>query len=284
MPANIEFENGEHGKRAVITGPWDDGLLPTLEKACISELELNQGKGWSGNSIDFVAYLPQLKVLVIRDFRISSIEPVHHLQNLVTLRISTYCKTPIRYDSFPKLKEVEIEWRKGAESLFDCSQLEHLFINKYKGASSAMFEGLVNLTTLGILNSPIRDLEGLKFMSKLSSLRISNLRKIESLEGIANLRELRSLKIQGCKGISSLESLANLNKLEKLSFEDVENIESLTPLSGLESLETVVFPGSTNIVDGDMTPLRKLQKLQRLSYQNRRHYTHKREEFWAYSH
>jgi hypothetical protein len=56
------------------------------------------------------------------------------------------------------------------------------------------------------------------------------------------------------------------------------DIETLKPLSRLTSLEWVTFSESTNIVDGDLSSLFQM-RLSRIAFQNRRHYSHKREAF-----
>ncbi len=40
-----------------------------------------------------------------------------------------------------------------------------------------------------------------------------------------------------------------------------------------------MFYESTNIIDGDLKPITKLNKLNKVSFQNRKHYTHNREAF-----
>ena len=48
---------------------------------------------------------------------------------------------------------------KGAESLFDSTQLKRLFINSFRGKDAAPFGRLAGLERLGILNSSITDLD-----------------------------------------------------------------------------------------------------------------------------
>jgi hypothetical protein len=71
--------------------------------------------------------------------------------------------------------------------------------------------------------------------------------------------------------------------LKKLFLNNCGDIQSLRPIQSLKDLEWVIFYESTNVLDGDLTPILHLKKLSRLSFQNRRHYSHKREEFEAYN-
>ena len=57
------------------------------------------------------------------------------------------------------------------------------------------------------------------------------------------------------------------------------NIESIKGIEELKELSIFLFYESTNIIDGDISPVFKLANLSKISYQNRKHYSHKREEF-----
>jgi hypothetical protein len=141
--SNIEFEKGEYGIKATIKTVWQDSFLKLLIENEVKELELNDGKGWRGNDVNFLQWLPNLKALTIIDFDIKSIEAVHYLSELQKMDISTYCKTPINFDSFQKLTECGFEWIKGSDSLFERSSIKRLFINSYdqksKIANSEVF-------------------------------------------------------------------------------------------------------------------------------------------------
>jgi hypothetical protein len=70
-----------------------------------------------------------------------------------------------------------------------------------------------------------------------------------------------------------------LTALKKLHLNNGGAIASLKPLLNLDGLESVMFYESTNIVDGDLSPLLRQKNLARISFQNRRHYSHQR-IFW----
>jgi len=245
----------------------------------VVELELNTGKNWRGDDVSFLAELPQLLSLIIIDYSISSVEPIHFLQNLRKLKIFTYCKTEIKFAAFPLLEDCSLEWRPKSTSLFDCLSLKKLFINRYNGKDTSEFAKLINLESLAILNASIGNLHGLETLKKLRFLRLGNLRRLTSLDGIEKLTNLEELNLNTCRAISSINEVAALTKLRKLYFNNGGEIESLKPLEKLELLEAVIFYASTNIVDGDLSPLLCLKNLNKISFQNRRHYSHRREEF-----
>lgn len=279
MIDNVVLENGRYGRRAIITSAWSDDVTGYLADNGIVELELNQGRGWRGKDLAFLAGLRHLQAFKIIDFAISSIEPVHFLGELRALDVMTYCKSEIRFSAFPKLQDCGLEWRPRAHSLFDCSTLKDLFVNRYDGKDVTPFSGLTNLESLAILNAPVENLHGLCKLRKLRSLRLTNLRRLTALAGIEGLASLEELKIDTCRAIGSIQEVGELRSLRILHLNNCGDIKSLKPLDGLKHLECVLFYESTNILDGDLCPLLRQKHLSSVSFMNRKHYSHKREEF-----
>ncbi|HKS80181.1 MAG TPA: hypothetical protein VJR23_01630 [Candidatus Acidoferrales bacterium] len=279
MIEGITLEDGKYGKRAVATSVWSGEITDFLVDRGIKELELNDGKGWRGSDLSFLAKLPNLHALTIIDLKIPSVEPVHLLPELRALEIITYCKTEIRFEVFSHLEECALEWRPRAVSLFDRTTLKRLFINRYDGKAVDRFANLVGLESLAILNAQVDNVRALGALTNLRSLRLANLKRLTSLEGIEHLVNLEELEIHTCRAIGSIEQLSALSRLRRLNLNNDGNIKTLRPLEGLTSLESVIFYESTNVVDGDLTPLLRGKHLSRVSFQDRRHYSHRRGDF-----
>lgn len=280
MKANgVDFEDGEFGKRAVLTSPWSTKAHHEILRKKPEELELNTSKGWSGDQINFLADFDWLKSIIIIDLKIRDVGPIHALSNLLNLEVITYCKSGIHFSSFPSLQSCALEWRPKAQSIFDCATLRKLFLNRYSGKSSEPFGQLLGLEDLTILNSPVSEIHNLGGLRHLQSLRLGNLRLLPSLEGLERLHNLKYLEVQSCRSIRSLEPLSNLENLEILNISNNKELDSLSPLKGLPNLHTVLFYESTNIVDGDLNPIFLNKNVSLVAFQNRRHYSHKREEF-----
>lgn len=283
MKSDVTFETGEYGRRAVLHSDWSGRLLALLLTKDVAELELNQGKGWRGSDIAFLRNLPNLRAFEIFDFNIRDISPIHSLHNLRRLGITTYCSTRIDFGAFTKLESCALEWRPGASSLFECLTLRDLFINRYKGRDVTPFTKLVDLQSLAILNAPVATLQGLSVLTKLRRLRLANLRKLTSLAGIEGLANLEELDINTCRSIGSIEEVGSLTHLKRLEINNDGPIRSLKPILKLHGLDSVGFYESTDILDGDLSPLLLQPRLSRLSFQNRKHYSHRREDFSSYS-
>jgi hypothetical protein len=258
-------------------------MATCLKNEAVVELELNHAKCWRGADLLFLQVLAQLRSFKIIDLRIGDISPIHSLHNLRSLHLMTYCKTAIQFSAFPQLERCGLEWRVGATSLFDCRTLKHLFVNSYDRSDVTPFARLSNLESLQILNAQVNSLRGLEPLVHLRSLRIANLKHLRSLAGIEQMAQLEKLELSTCRKISSLEPIGNLKKLRALYLNDNRDIDSLGVLDKLTELESVTFCESTNIRDGNLYPLWRQEHLKRIAFQNRRHYSHRREEFKAFN-
>ncbi len=279
MEKAITIEAGQFGPRAVVHSAWSDSIVKSMKRAGVVELELNISKGWHGSDLKFLAQLPFLLKFSIFHFGIPDIAPIHHLSNLRSINITTYCSTKIEFAAFPELEDCFLEWRPGAESMFRSTKLKSLGVNRYKGENLADFGILENLESLSILNSSLSSLTGLAQLRKLKQVRLAGLRKLCSLAEIGSLANLEELEVHSCRKVTSIEEVRELYSLRKLMLINDGNIDSLRPIVNLRKLEWVLFYDSTNIVDGDLSPLTGRSALTRVSFMNRRHYSHRREDF-----
>lgn len=282
MTNDITFEDGSYGRKAVIQSDWTTDTAKYLVDHGVVEIELNMAKGWkAGSDLSFLSEVPFLKSFEIVDFHTKDISPIHFLRSLRRIEISTYCSTAIDFSAFPDLEECVLEWRPKATSVFACTTLKKLFVNRYKGKNCDSFSSLVNLESLSILNAPVANLYGLKPLTGLRFLRLANLRQLTSLEGIECLTELENLTVDTCRKISSIGEIVSLTSLRTVDIDNDGDIASIKPMEKLDKLERVGFVESTNVLDGDLTPFLRLRHLSRISFQNRKHYSHTREELNA---
>lgn len=275
----MDFSKGKFGKKAIINSGWKDKYLDMILGNDIVELELNDGKGWISSELDFLEKLGHLISFSIIDFGIKDIMPIHYLKNLEELHVSTYCESKIDFSVFPSLKECSFEWRKGSESIFQCRSVHNLFINNYSSNGEDNFQNFSNLEVLGLLNSSIKDFESIGRLKKLKSIRFGNLKNLSTLDWIKNLIDLEEVVFQRCRKIEKLDDLFGLFKLLKVHIINCDKIQSIQGIEHLQNLEEFLFYESTNVLDGDLKPLMQLPKLKKVSFQNRRHYNHKVQDF-----
>ena len=219
--------------------------------------------------------MPNLLVLDIIDWRIRDISDIHNLHELRVLDVNTYCDNKIDFSCFPKLEDISLEWRAKAKSIFKCSSLKSVFINNYAGRILEPFAKLKQLEHLALKSPRITRIGDIPTLGKLKFLELGNARNLTTLKGIEELANLETLMINTCRKITNIEPVMNLTKLKRLFICNWGDIESLCPISNLKELKEVHFYESTNILDGDLSPLKELPKLKETSFQERRHYNYR---------
>ena len=279
MTSTVQFDSSPYGVRAVLTGTWTTHLRTLLLDRQVSDLELNDSKGWRGADLGFLRDLPHLRALKIIDLRITSIEPIHELHELRAREVITYCNSEIRFSEFPLLRDCSLEWRPRAGSLFGCTTLHSLFLNRFDESDTHRFARLLGLESLALMNSSANDLRGLGALRNLRKLRLAGMTRLRSLAGLEGANTLEELMIEKCRGLRSIAEIGQLRALRHFGLIDCGRIESLKPLVSLGNLESVLFYESTNIEDGDLSPLLDKRRLVRVSFMNRPHYSHRREDF-----
>jgi len=271
------MEEGELGARLVATGPWSGEALQAAHGEDVVELELNYAKGWKGQGVEFLREVPQIRGLIIADWNIRDISPVHDLHDLRLLRLSTHCKTDLEFSSWPQLEEIYLDvWRAGASSMMDHQGIQRVFINKWGvGRDLESFSSMKRLASLKLYSpSRLESLEGLRDGSRIEELEIARARKLVSLAGLNGMSSLERLEFTNCRGISDVSGVASLTSLKELLVCDCGDIESLAFTRSLRNLESFMFYGTTNVTDGDLSVLEELPRLRKTAFMDRKHYTH----------
>ena len=270
---------GRVGKRMELRGAWNREFAEQMRLAGVQELEINYAKGFVGKDISFLADLDWLEGLLLIHRTLPDDTAVQSLSSLRLLDLNTYCRNPINFSAFPRLEECSLEWRSGAASLFQCHTISRLFINSYTAKHSESFRSLHGLTELRIANGALSDLSGLSSCRNLDFLGLYNLKRLPNLQGLGELAGLERLELNGCRNIRNIDEIAKLRHLRVLHLCDDGHISSLKPLADLVELEEFLFYESTNILDGDLSPLIQLPSLKKVVFAERVHYSHRRLDF-----
>lgn len=276
---DFDVEQGYFGERLVLRGEWNDDLIGYMLSRDIRELNVNYAKGFIGDDIDFLQYLPFLEGLGLLVYNIPDISEICSLHQLRVLDIACRDKTPLDFSQFPALEICGLDWRRRSESLFGCTTLKRLSIHHYSATDADSFVDLENLESLSFVGGSVRDLTGLRVLRKLKMLGLYRLLYLASLKGVEDLTNLVSLDIDTCRKLTSINEVRDLTNLLGLGVNNCGDIESLRAIEGLMKLQRLLFYESTNILDGDLSVLTRLPNLEDVRYMNRKHYSNRREEF-----
>lgn len=275
------FETGlRYGPRMVLTAGWSDAAADAWRAYGARELELNYAKGWQRGDLSFLAELPELRALLLTDWNLEDSSVVNELDELRYLSLSTYCETEIRFDRLPKLEVCSLEWRRKARSLFEHRGIKKLFVNRLVATGDFRpFAHMSSLRALTLYNPRLSSLDGIESLSGLEFLEIGRSRTLSSLSGLEALPDLSWLELSTCRKVSDIGPVGELSQLFALLLGDLGDIASIRPLSRLRKLEKIFLLESTCLLDGDLSPLLGLPRLQHVVFEDRPHYSHRAADF-----
>ncbi len=184
-------------------------------------------KSWPSKDINIISKCPNIKFLWI-DCAPFDYSVVNEFENLIQLGVMTNDRNEIIFSNKTKLLSAELYWRPKAKSLFECGQLEDLWIGKYNGKDLMDFKNFLNLKSLRVNTGSITKLDGIEKLSQLEKLYLAQTTKLEDISGIESLTKLKSLTIDNCKQIKNIEIINQLKNLESIS------IMGTTPKNGVQ--------------------------------------------------
>ncbi|WP_264559124.1 hypothetical protein [Flavobacterium sp. N2270] len=244
-------------------------------------LEINPNY-FNSDDLSFLKEFDFITELSILSKNITDIGQIECLKNIKTLYIENIVKGKIDFNKFKSLRQCIFTWGiKGGESIFNQVNLEKLSIYKYNGFDLLKFISLINLNELELINSKIESLLGIEYLSSLKEIDFTGATKLISLKGIDSLDNLEILKINRCKLVNDLSILESLNNLKKLHANDGLLINDLSFVEKLINLEEIFFIGSTKIINGNLSPLEKVIKKNKLKWAvfvDRKNYSHINEQ------
>ncbi len=277
-------EEGRYGPKIVVTGRWSENIQKVMVSEDVKEMELNYAKGWKGDDVSFIQRLPQLEGITLTHRTIDDIQCVNDLHELRYLSVSTYCKTELDFTNWPRLEECSLdEWRPKAASLFKHRGIKTLFVNKWnKGHDLSAFSEMRQLKSLRLYSpSRLEAVAGIEHLTDLTRLELAMAKKLTSLRGLDELARLESLELHTCRKINNISAVRTLHNLREFLLLNCGDIDTIAPLSDLANLEQFLFYESTNVLDGDLSPLQASPRLKSVAFMERPHYSHTRADLPA---
>lgn len=264
------------GTDLVVTGEWTPAARRAIEDGRADGLVLNYAKGFRGESIDFIRDLPIRKLDLLARW-IDDLGPIHSIgSSLRELRIQSHPKALIDISTLPHLEILAISWKQVKASIHHGLNIEDLAVPSYSETNLEPLLALPSLRSVTMKQYPRpTSLKGLESMSpQFTQLRIlggSRLSDITALEG-APLPEFTALHLEACRKITDISSVAHQPSLKFFDLADGGVVRSLAPIEALSGLEGLSMYGTTNIADGDLSPVTTLPKLMDFRLRSRRHY------------
>lgn len=285
MADDYELLTRSDGRIALVPhGPWHPGYARVMAKRGIDALALSDDDGWDDENLDFLADVPPLAAISVQSTSLKSAQGLQAQPRLRDLLLDAYRAHDTPFGALLELERCFVENKhKHIDELFELPNLRSLEIWHFPNPDLQRLK-LPGLEQLTIASSPrLQSLAGLQTLAgnRLRKLWTAYCPKLADFTALTQAKGLRVLWIDNSRQLDSLELIHDITTLEQLGFDNDGNIESLAPIAALTRLQRVFFTEDTKIVDGDISPLLELPDLREVGFQNRRHYSHTREQIRA---
>jgi hypothetical protein len=260
-------------REVVVTGPWTEEMAHAVESGVADRVVLNYALGYDERDLCFLQHLP-IRELVILDRRITDLAPVYTLApKLERLDVEVAPGVLIDLSELPNLRDLAASWSQVSATIGAGTSLRRVALDAYDAEDLTPLAGLRDLSSISMKERPkLRSLQGLSEFVLLDTLGIFLGSRLEDVSDLQGRELLTTLELEACKKLGSVTDLAGCTGLRLLNVSEGGDLESAAPLAGLVELEELYAYGSTRFVDGDLSPLARLPKLNELRMQSRRHY------------
>jgi hypothetical protein len=275
LNGNLVFEDAHEGRTLVVTGPWSDAAAQALRRGEADGLILNYARGFEGMDIDFLDSSLGIRRLNLLDRGVADLDPIARLaDSLEELSVQAAEGAELDLTALPHLRSVAGEWALICGTLSSVDELRSVITSRFGEIDLHAFRDHVYLERLTIKEAPhLESVSGIGELSRLAVLEIVLARKLSDISDVTGVAEsLREFMLQGCPLIEAIDDVDQLVNLSIFGVSDCGRIESLAPLGALVQLEEFYAWGSTEIVDGDLSPLVELPRLGEIRMRDRRSY------------
>ena len=263
-----------------------DFLLPVTSKNKKNALEVFKREGEFGKyrglhvsgvaDLSFLKDFPNLLYLEIADQKRVNPRHLDGLTNLRGLRLESP-GAGIDFGCFPELEVFVGDWHVDNCNLHQCRELRQLRAWQFNPRSLDLSKlaNIPRLEWLAITQTNIASLAGVEMLEDLRYLEVAYAPKLELLDALAFAEiGIRELSLGKAKKISSYRPIASISQLRRLKLSDCASMANLKWVAGMNRLDFFSFV-ETNVVDGDLTPLLSLPKLQYVGTMDKKHYNYK---------
>ena len=225
------------------------------------------------HDIQNISILKDLRGLNLNSYFYEELVDLSHFRNLEYLKMSGKANGNIPFSSLSSLWCIYLNYnKKNCKSIFECKNLEYIFIDNYTEISSKDFVAFEKAKSIGLIKNKIMEFDAIKNMSQLEHIGIGYNPNMESISWIKNNNSLISVAFKNCKRIKDWEEIGTLGKIEKLVIENCGELPSLDFLQHLSNLKEIRIIGSTSIKDGKIKETMRLPQLKYLFVPVRKEY------------
>jgi hypothetical protein len=213
--------------------------------------------------VNFLRLLPEVTDLWCMT---SSVKDLVGLRFCKSIRRLSLERVTARLEVLGELNSLEElfvdNWKPGAESIFRLAKLRKVGIQKYGLTDLQNLSGWTVLEELWLHAGRLRSLKGIP--GSVKTLRLTNLKELDSLKPLLDCPNLESLSLDVCRKVHSLEGIENCKRLKVLSIGKGGSVASLEPLRSLGELNHIFLADDTEVSPEGIEALYHLPALGKL--------------------
>lgn len=244
----------------------DSSDLPAAAHAistgAVAGIAISPSQGYKHSDLHCLGELPKFPMLSIVYPENLDVSYIEQLPHLTYLQFGGGQSKSCNLDCLPNLQQLRIELDKKqklpSKSLPSLKELAIWNLSDIDLKCLAPFSDLQSLELIDA--KKLTALSGIEACKGLLSLDIAYSQKLEDIDGLAQLPMLQILSMKNTKAIKSYVVLEKLTQLKKLRLLAASPVNSLSYIAELSHIESVVIR-NTPIVDGNLAPLKALQRL-----------------------
>jgi hypothetical protein len=273
------LEETDKGTRLFVNGSWTLTIEDLVESGRICHLVLNSAHGFNEPTLDFLRQWPISRLDVLAR-NIVDLGPISRLRHVLAgqsvMAVHPSSDGTLDLNGFESLRKLSVPWSLVRNQTDAMAQVTDLFFLNYQGMDLAPLAASKSLTVLRMKHYPqIRSLNGLGEFDRLHQLSIHGAAKLTDLSALRDsgtAQTLSELQLETCRKITVLDEIASATRVQFLNLGNCGEIASLKPLSDMSELRRLHLYESTKILDGDLTPLLALPRIEKLRMADRRSY------------
>lgn len=270
-----EIYSGRHGPYLRVLGKLSADTIRILKKEKITDLEILSMVVDGDLDLNVLRLMPELRSLFIHWERPLDWSPIQYLTQLEELSLLArgYKPQPLDFTRFQNLQTARLTWHPEWESVLSCASLRGLMIEGSKGVQEFDLSKLSNLRELRLKECSKLRRVTCSASQSLESFAVLHCRSFESVLPIQVLDKLKYTFLAGNSHFD-IESLGKYKDLVRLRLHGIGKLRNIKFLANCRNLEVLGMYFSTQIEDGDLTPLLKLPKLRALGFTRFKNYSH----------
>lgn len=273
--SNIEIREWDRWRIADVTKSNLNEIIRLLSDGDIDGICISPFRGFEGD-FNILNQLPSYKGIIVEDCCKIDYNSIPRISQMSFLALGGKDSPHgIDFSTIPNLEHLTTDWNPKHILPHSDGPLKTLRMWHYKPKSRDLSDlhAYENLGDLFLAQTRIESLEGVQRFKELKKIEVAYCQVLTSVAALADT-DVERVEMEACGQIVDIPLLAKCVRLKAIRASGCGTLNSLSFLNESKSIDWFTFV-NTNVEDGDMTPLFRLNNV---GFINKRHFSHTLEQ------